>query len=95
MLLLLKLNLNLTRMKNEFKTIPKFRFWLKEQGMTQEDLADRTHLAIRTVHKLVNTGIANKSTILLVSMVLELSESDLIDMLITEQNKEHFEKLEK
>lgn len=82
-------------MTTEFEKIPKFKYWLQEQDLTQDQLAEKTHLSIRTVHKLVNTGIANKSTILLVAKVLEIKEQELIDMLITQQNKAHFATLKK
>lgn len=80
-------------MNFEYKKIPKFKYWLQENGITQDALAHDTHLAIRTVHKLVNTGIANKSTILLVACVLDLQEQELIDMLITEENQDFFANL--
>jgi hypothetical protein len=79
-------------MKSEYKKIPKFKNWLQEQGMTQDSLAHQTHLSVRTVHKLVNTGIANDSTILLVAHVLEIDEKELISMLITQENKAYFDK---
>lgn len=82
-------------MSNEFEKIPKFKYWLQEQDITQDRLAEMSHLSIRTIHKLVNTGIANKSTILLVSLTLGLKEDELIEMLITQQNKEHFEQFAK
>lgn len=78
--------------KVEYQKIPKLKYWLQEQSITQDELSKRTHLSVRTVHKLVNTGMATPSTIKLVAYELELEEQELIKMLITEENKEHFEK---
>lgn len=82
----------MSKSKVEYQKIPKLKYWLQEQGMTQDELSKRTHLSVRTVHKLVNTGLATPSTIRLVAFELELTEQELIKMLITEENKAHFEK---
>jgi len=77
---------------NKFPTniphkIPMFKHWLAEKGITQDFLHQETKLCVRTVSKLVNIGIGNKSTILLTSFVLKISEKELVDLLLTEDNK--------
>jgi predicted XRE-type DNA-binding protein len=85
-------------MSTEFKDIPEkiptFKHWLQDQEITQHELSAQTHLSVRTVNKLINTGIATRSTILLVSYVVGVSEDELKDMLVTKANKDYFDNLE-
>jgi hypothetical protein len=77
---------------NKFPTkipqkVPMLKHWLAENGITQEFLHQETKLCVRTMSKLVNKGIGNKSTILLTSLILKISEKELVDLLITADNK--------
>ncbi len=65
----------------------EFKKYLKSIGITQDDLANMTYLSVKTVNKLVNTGIANKSVVLLISYVLGINEQELNEMLKIEKQK--------
>lgn len=71
---------------------PLFSHWLQEKGINQHQLHEMTYLTIVTVNKVVNMGIANKSVILLISLVLGLSMEELIEMLKTKKNIHYWEK---
>jgi transcriptional regulator with XRE-family HTH domain len=81
--------------KHEYQKIPKIKFWLQEKGITQDELCQRTHLSVRTVHKMCNTGLITPSTIKLVAYELDLKEQELIELLTTEENKERMETISK
>jgi transcriptional regulator with XRE-family HTH domain len=69
------------------KKTSEFKKYLKSIGITQDDLANMTYLSVKTVNKLVNTGIANKSVVLLISYVLGINEQELNEMLKIEKQK--------
>lgn len=61
-----------------------FKFWLMEQGISQNHLANKTSLSTNTINRLVNEGKASKSVIKLVAFELGLTLEQLNNLL-----KEH------
>ena len=69
--------------KDVKKFTPYFKKYLKESGIIQKELKERTYLSIGTVNRLINDGKATKSVVKLVAMELKLKEPVLEQMLST------------
>ena len=61
----------------------KFKFWCLKEGITQVQIRDETKLSIGCIHATWNEGKATDSTIKLISLVYNLDEQKLKNMINT------------
>lgn len=70
-----------------FSKIPQFKLWLTEKGLSQKKLCELTKISSLPINTMVNTGKASKATVNHVARALSISEEELIELLITEDNQ--------
>lgn len=61
----------------------KFKIWCIKEGITQVQIQNETKLSIGCIHSTWNEGKANDSTIKLISLVYNLDEVKLKNMITT------------
>jgi len=61
----------------------KFKIWCIKEGITQVQIQNDTKLSIGCIHSTWNEGKANDSTIKLISLVYNLDEAKLKNMITT------------